>query len=329
MNEPLTLSRILVGLSLSRFEDRSTLRFLSELVRTLEVDRVDFLHVLDAEAEDAPGGRIAEARRRMEELVASSFDKDGVKTGFQVATGPPLRRLMGAARSGKADLMVVGRKVNHHTVLPDMIARKAPCSVLVVPEGVVTTIRQILVPVDFSPHSNSSLKFAVTLATLDLDPVDYDAYYNGFANHCLWPVMHFRTDIAEFVGAANLVPVRVVELRPLGVVVETEGGTRLPAPGGGRDWRLGARGVLCLRPEALAVEEAARATGGIPGTVSSEIFEGSRRIYEVKIGGAALRVEMVTPAALGRGFKPGDEVKVQVIPETSILLPEEGPEPPG
>ena len=128
---------------------------------------------------------------------------------------------------------------------------------------------------------------------------------------------------AEELGA------RFGELRPLGVVVETEGGTRLPAPGGGRDWRLGARGVLCLRPEALAVEEAARATGGIPGTVSSEIFEGSRRIYEVKIGGAALRVEMVTPAALGRGFKPGDEVKVQVIPETSILLPEEGPEPPG
>jgi trehalose 6-phosphate synthase len=36
------------------------------------------------------------------------------------------------------------------------------------------------------------------LATIDLDPIDYDSYYNGFANHCLWPVVHFRTDIAEF-----------------------------------------------------------------------------------------------------------------------------------
>ena len=39
------------------------------------------------------------------------------------------------------------------------------------------------------------------LATIDLDPIDYDAYYNGFANHCLWPIVHFRTDIAEFNGA--------------------------------------------------------------------------------------------------------------------------------
>jgi ABC-type Fe3+/spermidine/putrescine transport system ATPase subunit len=34
--------------------------------------------------------------------------------------------------------------------------------------------------------------------------------------------------VAEFVGAANLVPVRVVELRELGVVVETAGGVRVP-----------------------------------------------------------------------------------------------------
>lgn len=133
--------------------------------------------------------------------------------------------------------------------------------------------------------------------------------------------------VAEFVGAANLLPVRVVELRPLGVVVETPGGARLPAPGGGREWRVGARGLLCLRPEALAVEEAARSTGGIPGTVSSQTFEGSRQIYEVRIGDSALRVEMLTSAALGRGFKPGDEVKVQVSPETSVLLPDEAAAP--
>jgi len=34
--------------------------------------------------------------------------------------------------------------------------------------------------------------------------------------------------VAEFVGAANLVPVRVIEVRDLGVLVETGGGSRLP-----------------------------------------------------------------------------------------------------
>jgi trehalose 6-phosphate synthase len=37
-----------------------------------------------------------------------------------------------------------------------------------------------------------------SLATVDLPAEDYHAYYAGFANHCLWPLLHFRADIAEF-----------------------------------------------------------------------------------------------------------------------------------
>ena len=119
-------------------------------------------------------------------------------------------------------------------------------------------------------------------------------------------------------------PVRVIELREMGVVVETAGGARLPVASGGHAWALGAQGLLCLRPEALRVEEAALAPGGIPGTVTAQIFEGSRQLYEVAIAGGAVRVEMVTSALLARGFKPGDQVKVEVSPDTSVLLPDEG-----
>ena len=70
--------------------------------------------------------------------------------------------------------------------------------------------------------------------------------------------------VAEFVGAANLVPVRVVELREVGVVVETAGGARVPVASGGHAWTLGAPALLCLRPEALAVEEAARPRAAFP-----------------------------------------------------------------
>ena len=129
--------------------------------------------------------------------------------------------------------------------------------------------------------------------------------------------------VAEFVGGANLVSVRVVEVRDMGVVVETAGGARLPVASGGHPWTVGARGVLCLRPEALEVEEAERARGGIPGEVAGYVFEGARQIFEVTIPGGRLRVEMITSAVQGRGFKPGDSVKVQVLPETSVLLPEE------
>ncbi len=129
--------------------------------------------------------------------------------------------------------------------------------------------------------------------------------------------------VAEFVGAANLVPVRVVELRETGVLVETDGGARLPVAAGGHPWSVGARGLLCLRPEALRVEEAALAPGGIPGTVSGYVFEGGRQLYDVSIPGGVIRVEMITSAVQGRGFKAGDDVKVEVSPETSVLLPPE------
>jgi ABC-type Fe3+/spermidine/putrescine transport system ATPase subunit len=129
--------------------------------------------------------------------------------------------------------------------------------------------------------------------------------------------------VAEFVGAANLVPVRVVELREMGVVVETRGGARLPVGSGAHAWSVGDAALLCLRPEALRVEEAALAPGGIPGRVSAHVFEGSRQLYDVSIPGGTLKVEMITSALVGRSFKLGDHVKVEVSPETSILLPDD------
>jgi ABC-type Fe3+/spermidine/putrescine transport system ATPase subunit len=129
--------------------------------------------------------------------------------------------------------------------------------------------------------------------------------------------------VAEFVGAANLVPVRVVELRDMGVVVETRGGARLPVGSGAHVWSMGDAALLCLRPEALRVEEAALAPGGIPGTVSAHVFEGSRQLYDVSIPGGTIKVEMITSALVGRSFKLGDHVRVEVSPETSILLPDD------
>ena len=128
--------------------------------------------------------------------------------------------------------------------------------------------------------------------------------------------------VAEFVGAANLVPVRVTELREMGVVVETAGGARLPVSSGAHSWFVGNRALLCLRPEALRVEEAALAPGGIPGTVAGHVFEGSRQLYDVTIPGGTVKVEMITSALVGRSFRLGDEVRIEVSPETSILLPD-------
>ena len=41
-------------------------------------------------------------------------------------------------------------------------------------------------------------KGRIRLQTLDLAQSDYDAYYRGFANSALWPVLHYRSAIARF-----------------------------------------------------------------------------------------------------------------------------------
>lgn len=38
----------------------------------------------------------------------------------------------------------------------------------------------------------------ITTATIDLERQDIDEYYNGYANRTLWPLFHFRIDLAEY-----------------------------------------------------------------------------------------------------------------------------------
>jgi trehalose 6-phosphate synthase len=38
----------------------------------------------------------------------------------------------------------------------------------------------------------------ITYITLDLSKEDHREYYNGFANRVLWPILHYRIDLAEF-----------------------------------------------------------------------------------------------------------------------------------
>ena len=38
----------------------------------------------------------------------------------------------------------------------------------------------------------------ITFITIDLSREDHQEYYRGFANRVLWPIFHYRIDLAEF-----------------------------------------------------------------------------------------------------------------------------------
>jgi trehalose 6-phosphate synthase len=46
--------------------------------------------------------------------------------------------------------------------------------------------------IDFQRHDG------VTTATIDLEEQDVEEYYNGYANRTLWPLFHYRIDLAEY-----------------------------------------------------------------------------------------------------------------------------------
>ena len=50
----------------------------------------------------------------------------------------------------------------------------------------------------FSGHLDMQKNQGVTTATIDLEPQDVDEYYNGYANRTLWPLFHYRIDLAEY-----------------------------------------------------------------------------------------------------------------------------------
>jgi trehalose 6-phosphate synthase len=71
-----------------------------------------------------------------------------------------------------------------------------------------------------APHPRLRTAAGQARATIDLTRADHEAYYNGFANRCLWPLFHFRVDLSRYDPAEHAAYVRVNaqfarHLRPL------------------------------------------------------------------------------------------------------------------
>ncbi|MEH3035488.1 MAG: alpha,alpha-trehalose-phosphate synthase (UDP-forming) [Sphingomonas adhaesiva] len=50
----------------------------------------------------------------------------------------------------------------------------------------------------FTGHINFQRNDGVTTATVDLEEQDVQEYYDGYANRTLWPLFHYRIDLAEY-----------------------------------------------------------------------------------------------------------------------------------
>jgi len=168
------IKRLLVGVSFAN-QDGASIRYAAMISRLAQSEKVVFLHV--ASSVDLPEDILKEypdlfqpvdeyARGEMEELVHKYFDgHPDTEISYQVVEGSPLIEFLRKAKEEDIDLIVM-RKRREPTAsgtLFEKLARKAPCSVLFVPEGSKAWFTNILVPVDFSDNSFDAMEAAVTI----------------------------------------------------------------------------------------------------------------------------------------------------------------------
>jgi len=166
--------RLLVGISFAH-QDGTSIRYAAMISRLAKSEKIIFLHV--ASKVDIPQYLIEEypdliqpveeyAKHEMEELVNRYFDgHPGTHIEFEFVEGSPLIEFLCKAKDEDIDLIVM-RKRREPTAkgtLFKKLARKAPCSVLYVPEGREAWFTNILVPIDFSENSVDAIDTAAAI----------------------------------------------------------------------------------------------------------------------------------------------------------------------
>ena len=107
------------------------------------------------------------AAEKIRDIIADNYHSyQGTKTELLVKEGHQLKSLLGQIKDHEIDLVIVGREPHSPTSrkLPVKLARKAPCSVLIIPEYAPSTIKRVVVPIDFSHHAKDAVKMAIEIA---------------------------------------------------------------------------------------------------------------------------------------------------------------------
>ena len=167
--------RLLVALNLTDL-DVSTVRYAAMIGRMAQSQRVCFVHVAESlailESLRAQHPQLVEVpedviEAKMRDVVKEHFHGcPNVELRYEVTDGSPIVELLRRARQHDINLAVVGKDPDNRdgAATPTKMARKAPCSVVIVPGRSEPRIGRILVPVDFSPHSKDALCTAIAVA---------------------------------------------------------------------------------------------------------------------------------------------------------------------
>ncbi|MCH7401900.1 universal stress protein [Belliella kenyensis] len=169
------IKKLIVCLDQSALDD-TLVRFASFVAQVNQTKKIYFTNVIrnmnipKEVLEEFPNliqNMVDERKGKMKDLVAKHFGKqDGIEFSFVVKEGQLSKKILKLAHEKSADMIMVGRKVQlpGTGVLSQRLARRASCSLLIIPEHAVPKIDKLLVPSDFSDYSKDAMEEAIMIA---------------------------------------------------------------------------------------------------------------------------------------------------------------------
>jgi len=175
------IKKVVVGLSYTDL-DKELVEYTNFLAETTEVEQIHFLHVVNIHIppkvlKEFPNLEKEAINERKEEVQAMVKEHCHQNCGIEysvevIQSSNKLKGLLQAIGNFDADLVVIGRVRNKEksSVITQRLARRAPCQILIIPEGTYdrikggARIKKLLVPIDFSDYSALALERALTIA---------------------------------------------------------------------------------------------------------------------------------------------------------------------
>ena len=167
--EPYTVA--LVALDLTQMDDH-LIRYTAMISKNLQLERIFFVHV--SRSLYYPQDLLKEYPGLLEPLdesieiginakIEQYFGESEIDTSCIVREGHPIEKILKLSKLKNADLIIMGRKNNlkGSGIVSSKIARKCPCSLLLVTGNSSSSINKLLVPVDFSRHSALAVNLAL------------------------------------------------------------------------------------------------------------------------------------------------------------------------
>lgn len=167
--------KLLVGISLQP-QDGTSIRYAAMISRLAQSRKITFLHVADTlEVEEDTCALYPELQtscngsttKEIEKLVKNYYDGHSeTQLECEAVEGSPLVELLRRTKQEDIDLIIMRKRAGDTPSghLSTKLARKAPCSLLFVPEGAKSWYKKILVAVDFSENAKLAVETAVDFA---------------------------------------------------------------------------------------------------------------------------------------------------------------------